>query len=77
MDIKPSNFLVAPDLWVKLTDFGEATFYGDRSSRGWTPPYVAPQRFKNVPADYSIDIYSFGVLIYQMITGKLLFPSRS
>lgn len=42
MDIKPSNFLVAPDLWVKLTDFGQATFYGDKSSRGWTPPYVAP-----------------------------------
>ena len=75
-DIKPSNFLISSDIWVKLTDFGEAKFLEDQTEKGYTSPYVSPQRLRHQSTEYSSDIYSFGVMMYEVLTGKLPFSPR-
>ncbi len=77
-DIKPSNILVSRTGQVKLVDFGIASVYGDEESiltrEGMTlgtPCYMAPEQFRNTRnVDYRADIYSLGVSLYEMLTGK-------
>ncbi len=77
-DIKPSNVLIAKDGFVYLTDFGLAKMTESSSSLTGdaivgTPHYLSPEQALNEPIDERTDIYSFGVMIYEMITGRVPF----
>lgn len=81
-DIKPANILISKKGEVKLVDFGIATIHGDESSdltqEGTTlgtPSYMAPEQFQSTRSvDFRADIYSLGVVLYEMVTGKRPFP---
>ena len=82
-DIKPSNVLVTSDggpgggHGVKLLDFGIAKLLGDgdegegshTESRLMTPAYAAPEQVRGDPVTTSTDVYSLGVLLYELLTG--------
>ncbi|MEG4121341.1 AAA family ATPase [Microcoleus sp. N9_B4] len=85
-DIKPSNIIInSPTKQVKLTDFGIATklnkenpqFNNPNSVEG-TLAYMSPEQTgrMNRTLDYRTDFYSLGVTLYEMLTGKLPFPSN-
>ncbi len=80
-DIKPSNIIVNMQKQLKLTDFGisfcqgmEAEIWASLMSIGGTLAYMAPEKIRDHSLnDYRSDIYSLGVLMYHMFTGKLPF----
>jgi eukaryotic-like serine/threonine-protein kinase len=79
-DLKPENIMVDDEDHIKLIDFGIA---GDTSARRLTyanftamlgtPNYIAPEQVKGKRGDGRTDIYSMGVILYEMLTGKLPF----
>ncbi len=77
-DIKPSNILITKGNQVKVVDFGIARIAGGSSGalrtktgvRMGTPAYMSPEQVSGREVDDSTDIYSLGVLLYQMLTGK-------
>ena len=79
-DLKPENIMVDDDDHIKLIDFGIA---GDTASRRLTyanfttmlgtPNYIAPEQVKGKRGDGRTDLYSMGVILYEMLTGKLPF----
>ncbi|HEU4402459.1 MAG TPA: sigma 54-interacting transcriptional regulator, partial [Candidatus Polarisedimenticolia bacterium] len=77
-DIKPQNILVRPPFLVKVLDFGLAQQQADarRVAPGGTIHYIAPERFKGGRPDGRSDLYSLGVVLYQMLTGVLPFEGR-
>ncbi len=81
-DIKPANLLLSKAGEIKLVDFGIAVSDED-ADEGLTrdgmtlgtPSYMAPEQFQNTKnVDRRADIYSLGVLAYEMLTGKKPFP---
>lgn len=80
-DIKPGNVLLDSRGRVKVADFGLARLSGSRrdsttiTKKGWavgTPHYIAPEQAKGAGnEDQRADIYSVGVVLYQMLTGEL------
>jgi len=81
-DIKPANVIVRADGSVKLLDFGIArdetrldTSITSTGSLVGTPPYMAPERFGGGAVDGRSDIFSAGVLLYLLVTGRLPFDA--
>ncbi|MHC5051972.1 MAG: serine/threonine-protein kinase, partial [Planctomycetota bacterium] len=72
-DIKPSNLLVTPDGRLKITDFGLARVHGGRTAgdgaRAGTPAYMAPEQLQGGAVDGRTDIYAFGLVLYELVTG--------
>ncbi len=81
-DIKPSNILLGVNGRTVITDFGLAWFAGQESNSRTgpsvgTPAYMSPEQFRGEGAGERSDIWSLGVAVYEMITGRLPFPERS
>lgn len=79
-DIKPSNVLVTDTLDVKVSDFGIAIVKDATHTHllnAGTPAYVAPEQLSSEPSTQQGDIYSLGVLMYQLLTGRLPFSASS
>lgn len=81
-DIKPANILITPDDKVKVVDFGiarvstEATITYTSSILG-TVNYISPEQAKGQSIDSRSDLYSLGVVLFEMATGKVPFDGES
>ncbi|MGA2046464.1 MAG: protein kinase [Terracidiphilus sp.] len=78
-DIKPANIMVQPDLNIKIVDFGVARLEkaSGQTQTGMvigTFHYISPERLLGKPADGRADIWSAGVILYLLLTGRLPFP---
>lgn len=80
-DLKPGNILVASDGTVKLLDFGIAKILGDEDDpeqapltrggmRALTPEYASPEMVAGRPLSVATDIYSLGVVLFELLTGQ-------
>ena len=81
-DIKPANLMLTADDTVKVTDFGTAkilqfgTVQQTQHVMG-TPSYMSPEQVKGRPVDGRSDIFSLGVLLYEVLTGEKPFPGQT
>ncbi len=81
-DIKPQNIMLLQDGTIKVTDFGIARF-SDKATRTMTDQaigsvhYISPEQARGDLTDGKTDIYSVGVMLYEMLTGKLPFDGDS
>jgi serine/threonine protein kinase len=81
-DIKPANIMLTGDDTVKVTDFGTAKIlqFGTVQQTAHvmgTPSYMSPEQVKGRAVDGRTDIFSLGVMLYEMITGEKPFPGES
>jgi len=80
-DLKPSNILLTKTGRVKIADFGLARLEGvtkltvEGALMG-TPDYMSPEQAESLPLDQRSDIFSLGVILYELITRRLPFPGR-
>jgi serine/threonine-protein kinase len=80
-DIKPENIIITKNGRVKIVDFGlsveEKAFSFLRSkSRGGTPRYMSPEQIRGQRVDERSDIYSLGVCMYELFTGKFPYEGK-
>lgn len=81
-DIKPANIIVSDAGVAKVTDFGIARILGEAGltragNMIGTVEYIAPERIKGIPADARSDVYSLGMVLYEMLSGHSPFRARS
>src|SRR5438034_3550651 len=79
-DVKPANMLITDDGRLKLMDFGMARL-ASRDSKATplvgTPAYWCPEQIMGKPQDARSDLFSLGVVLYEMVTGKRPFDADS
>ena len=81
-DVKPQNIMLLEDGTIKVTDFGIARF-SKNTTRSMTMTnkaigsvhYISPEQARGEPTDAKSDLYSLGVMMYEMLTGKLPFDA--
>jgi len=82
-DLKPSNILVTPEGSIKLVDFGLARLQEQESSRGGiatiggTYGYMSPEQAQGERPTAQSDIFSFGAVLFEMVTGQRAFGGKS
>ena len=81
-DIKPSNILLQADGAASVSDFGIARALASSTrsrttSITGTPPYMAPEQWSGGPVDGRLDQYALGIVLYEMISGRLPFQGDS
>lgn len=81
LDFKPENVLLSRNASLRLVDFDIAQprpeFPKKMSENPGTPAYMAPEQIRRQPIDHRVDIFSFGVTAYELLTGRKPFPGDS
>lgn len=79
-DIKPANILVTPDGDIKISDFGAALSLASETTQVTgvgSPAYMSPEQVRDQPLSHQTDIFSLGVVMYQLLTGRLPFKATN
>ena len=83
-DLKPENIMLTPNGAIKIMDFGIALdrtarrmTWGGFSQTTGTPDYMAPEQIQGKRGDERVDVYSLGVMLYEMLTGAIPYPESN